>query len=108
MASIAAPARPPDPPNCSVHMQYDVRRRMMYLEVTALPPHRPAAPQDPTSGKSIDAEGAGRSWQSPGWLTQLGMLWGGKGVSCRAAMHAVGRKGGELPGGRACCGAERV
>jgi carotene epsilon-monooxygenase len=26
----------------------------------------------------IDAAGAGKSFTSPGWLTQLGMLWGGK------------------------------
>ena len=32
-------------------------------------------------GKLIDAEGAGRSVFSPGWLTQLGRLWGGKSVS---------------------------
>ena len=32
------------------------------------------------SGKSIDAAGAGMSWQSPGWLTQLNMLWTGKGT----------------------------
>jgi hypothetical protein len=37
-----------------------------------------AGPQ--TSGKSIDAAGAGATWMSPGWLTQLNMLWGGKGV----------------------------
>nr|AGT63110.1 plastid carotenoid epsilon-ring hydroxylase [Haematococcus lacustris] len=32
-----------------------------------------------TSGKSIDAAGAGATWSSPGWLTQLNMLWSGKG-----------------------------
>ncbi len=32
-------------------------------------------------GKSIDSKGAGQSWQSPGWLTQLNLLWSGKGVS---------------------------
>lgn len=31
------------------------------------------------SGKSIDAAGAGQSWSSPGWLTQLNLLWSGKG-----------------------------
>lgn len=31
------------------------------------------------SGKSIDAAGAGQAWQSPGWLTQLNLLWSGKG-----------------------------
>lgn len=30
------------------------------------------------TGKLIDAAGAGRSMFSPGWLTQLGQLWGGK------------------------------
>ena len=30
-------------------------------------------------GKAIDGEGAGRAWQSPGWLTELGRLWGGSG-----------------------------
>ena len=30
-------------------------------------------------GKLIDSEGAGVSFTSPGWLTQLGRLWGGKG-----------------------------
>jgi len=29
------------------------------------------------SGKLIDAQGAGKSFTSPGWLTQLGRLWGG-------------------------------
>lgn len=31
--------------------------------------------------KSIDVKGAGKSFISPGWLTQLGQLWGGKAVS---------------------------
>lgn len=31
-----------------------------------------------TEGKNIDAAGAGQSFLSPGWLTQLGRLWGGK------------------------------
>lgn len=30
--------------------------------------------------KLIDAAGAGASFTSPGWLTQLGRLWGGKSV----------------------------
>ena len=30
-------------------------------------------------GKLTDYEGAGASFTSPGWLTQLGRLWGGKG-----------------------------
>jgi hypothetical protein len=33
--------------------------------------------------KLIDSEGAGKSSISPGWLTQLGRLWGGKSVSVR-------------------------
>jgi carotene epsilon-monooxygenase len=32
------------------------------------------------SGKSIDVVGAGQTWSSPGWLTQLNMLWTGKGT----------------------------
>lgn len=32
-------------------------------------------------GKSIDAAGAGATSISPAWLTQLNMLWSGKGVS---------------------------
>ena len=32
------------------------------------------------TGKLIDSEGAGRSMFSPGWLTQLNQLWGGKSV----------------------------
>ncbi len=36
------------------------------------------------TGKLIDAAGAGTSLTSPGWLTQLGRLWGGKSVR----MHA--------------------
>ncbi|KAG2445383.1 hypothetical protein HXX76_000005 [Chlamydomonas incerta] len=31
-----------------------------------------------TFGKNIDSKGAGTSFTSPGWLTQLNMLWGGK------------------------------
>ncbi|KAG2485381.1 hypothetical protein HYH03_015869 [Edaphochlamys debaryana] len=38
-----------------------------------------AEPEDDQSfGKSIDAKGAGSSFTSPGWLTQLNLLWGGK------------------------------
>ncbi|GFR43972.1 hypothetical protein Agub_g5116 [Astrephomene gubernaculifera] len=36
------------------------------------------AGDEPSLGKSIDSAGAGRSIFSPGWLTQLNMLWGGK------------------------------
>lgn len=32
------------------------------------------------TGKLIDSAGAGRSMFSPGWLTQLNQLWGGKSV----------------------------
>lgn len=32
------------------------------------------------TGKLIDSAGAGRSFFSPGWLTQLNQLWGGKSV----------------------------
>ena len=35
---------------------------------------------DATSQKLIDAAGAGRSNMSPGWLTELGRLWGGTSV----------------------------
>jgi hypothetical protein len=39
-------------------------------------------------GKSIDAAGAGASSISPGWLTQLNLLWSGKGVrGCFAALR---------------------
>jgi carotene epsilon-monooxygenase len=38
------------------------------------------------TGKLIDAEGAGASFTSPGWLTQLGRLWGGKSVG-RGLFH---------------------
>lgn len=38
------------------------------------------APLDETSRKLIDASGAGRSNMSPGWLTELGRLWGGTSV----------------------------
>lgn len=33
---------------------------------------------DAVKRKMIDAAGAGKSFTSPGWLTQLGRLWGGK------------------------------
>ena len=35
---------------------------------------------DVVKRKLIDAAGAGKSFTSPGWLTQLGRLWGGKSV----------------------------
>ena len=31
------------------------------------------------AGKNIDAAGAGATMSSPGWLTQLNLLWSGKG-----------------------------
>ena len=37
-------------------------------------------PLDARAQKLIDAAGAGRSFTSPGWLTELGRLWGGKSV----------------------------
>lgn len=49
-------------------------------------------PQPETMGKSIDSAGAGASWQSPGWLTQLNLLWGGKGVGV-AAWHTAAVRG---------------
>ena len=39
------------------------------------------APLDETAKKLIDAAGAGQSNMSPGWLTELGRLWGGTSVS---------------------------
>ena len=42
---------------------------------------------DAVKKKLIDAAGAGKSFTSPGWLTQLGRLWGGKSVS--HVPHAV-------------------
>lgn len=39
-------------------------------------------PLDSRAQKLIDAAGAGRSTMSPGWLTELGRLWGGKSVRC--------------------------
>lgn len=52
--------------------------------------HKPFL-QDPAMSKSIDAAGAGRSWTSPGWLTQLNMLWGGKSVS-----HSLHTSSGQM------------
>ena len=36
---------------------------------------------DTVRQRLINAAGAGKSFTSPGWLTQLGRLWGGKSVS---------------------------
>lgn len=41
------------------------------------------APMDATAKKLIDAAGAGQSVMSPGWLTELGRLWGGTSVRQR-------------------------
>jgi hypothetical protein len=41
------------------------------------------------TGKNIDAAGAGASSISPGWLTQLNLLWGGKGVSVCVSIETV-------------------
>ena len=62
--------------------------------LSATPDTLPAAPLPPPfqeevwdldqkidTGKLIDSAGAGRSMFSPGWLTQLNQLWGGKSVS---------------------------
>lgn len=38
------------------------------------------SPLDETAKKLIDAAGAGQSNMSPGWLTELGRLWGGTSV----------------------------
>jgi carotene epsilon-monooxygenase len=45
-------------------------------------------PMDGKARKLIDAAGAGRSVTSPGWLTELGRLWGGKSVSARPRLLA--------------------
>ena len=39
--------------------------------------------------KLIDAAGAGASFTSPGWLTQLGRLWGGKSVRRALALLSM-------------------
>ena len=41
--------------------------------------------------KLIDAAGAGASFTSPGWLTQLGRLWGGKSVCLTTWRFAKGQ-----------------
>ena len=45
-------------------------------------------PMDGEARKLINAAGAGRSVTSPGWLTELGRLWGGKSVRL---MHQLQR-----------------
>lgn len=47
---------------------------------------------DVVKRKLIDAAGAGKSFTSPGWLTQLGRLWGGKSVylvCCLSTLQAI-------------------
>jgi len=65
------------------------RRRTAEVSMTCCNPAMPCPPQetydldaplDETSRKLIDAAGAGRSNMSPGWLTELGRLWGGTSV----------------------------
>ena len=74
-AALAAPSRL-SPPSLSVTQEeYDLNQSI-----------------DSGKSKLIDAEGAGRSMFSPGWLTQLNQLWGGKSVRLPA-----------LPGGRQLC-----
>jgi hypothetical protein len=43
----------------------------------------------PANGKNIDAAGAGATSVSPGWLTQLNLLWSGKGVRFRLILFAA-------------------
>lgn len=70
------------------------QRNLLAFLCNASPPFatRPTVgTQEPESsgGKSIDAAGAGASWQSPGWLTQLNLLWGGKGgIPVRCVLFA--------------------
>ena len=81
------PAGPPPPPRAAGACR----------DSSSAAPHTlPAALQPPPlqeevwdlnqkidTGKLIDSAGAGRSMFSPGWLTQLNQLWGGKSVSCQ-------------------------
>ena len=40
--------------------------------------------------KNINSQGAGQTVASPGWLTQLGRLWGGKSVrTCFSMMKPL-------------------
>jgi hypothetical protein len=80
---------------------------------TALPPAaRPAPRQDAPgsmTGKNIDAAGAGATMSSPGWLTQLNLLWSGKGVGPAGRRAAGGwgrvrRKGPAAAEEQAGCG----
>lgn len=45
--------------------------------------------------KSIDAAGAGATWTSPGWLTQLNQLWGGKSVRSLALLLLCFKSAGQ-------------
>lgn len=48
--------------------------------------------------KAIDIAGAGATWSSPGWLTQLNQLWGGKSVRLVLVVPVLNRpvsRGGE-------------
>lgn len=86
--------------SCGRHRLQRHRRQLLHSPVPAPAASAPAPllDQQPTgwlqeeydldqkidTSKLIDAEGAGRSMFSPGWLTQLNQLWGGKSV--RAAV----------------------
>lgn len=62
--------------HCSIYdLCYDSNQCQGLQEVYDLD-----APMDATTRKLIDAAGAGQSNMSPGWLTELGRLWGGTSV----------------------------
>ena len=58
--------------------------------------------------KLIDIRGAGTTVSSPGWLTQLGRLWGGKSVHCptmpSGAQNSAWRNDGKRTGACTTCG----
>ena len=59
--------------------------------------------------KLIDAAGAGASFTSPGWLTQLGRLWGGKSV--RPTTWALRSRAGTGTGKlckQTCCNTQHI
>lgn len=58
------------------------QRHLFCLRFPLLPQEEYDLDQKIDTGKLIDSAGAGRSMFSPGWLTQLNQLWGGKSVSC--------------------------
>ncbi|KAF5829446.1 CYP97C3 [Dunaliella salina] len=75
-AQVARPA--------SSRVQHPCRlglKRSSHIVFSASPPPETSEQQEagPAGGKSIDAAGAGKSSISPAWLTQLNMLWSGKG-----------------------------